>query len=105
MDLSEKTEEDLTNYIHDLFLDKDFIQWRMALKEYELGAWHSLLVKLDRSGASITRLKQFGEDTYSKLVFNYVKAPDYKTSQMLMIQFTVAGSMWHSVVWHCPERN
>ncbi len=105
MDLNENIEEELTNYVHDLFLNNEYVEWRKGLKEYESGSWHSLIVKLDSLGAPIDRLKEFGEETYSKLVFNYVKAPDYKESKMLMVQFTVASSIWHSVVWHCPERN
>jgi hypothetical protein len=105
MELVEESAEQLTNYIHDLFLDNEYLEWRKGLKEYESGTWHSLIVKLDRSGAPIDRLKKFGENIYSKLVFNYVKAPDYNVSKMLMVQFTVSGGMWHSLVWHCPERN
>ena len=104
MDEFEEFEENLTTYIHDLFLDNEFLEWRKGLKQYREGKWHSLIVKLSDIGASVERLKNFGEQTYSKLVFNYVKAPDYKESKMLMVQFTVSGSMWHSLVWHCPER-
>lgn len=101
----EKFEEELTNYIHDLFLENEFLQWRKGLKQYSEGQWHSLIVKLANANAPIDKLMYFGEKIYSQLVFNYVKAPDYKESRMLMIQFTVTGSLWHCLVWHSPERN
>lgn len=105
MILVEEIEKELTTYIHDLFLNSEYLEWRKGLKNYEAGKWHSLIVKLDNFGAPIQRLQYFGESIYSKLVFNYVQAPDYKESKMLMVQFTVAGSLWHSLIWHCPERN
>ena len=101
----EKFEEELRNYIHDLFLENEFLQWRKGLKQYSEGQWHSLIVKLAKANAPIDKLMYFGEKIYSQLVFNYVKAPDYKESRMLMIQFTVTESLWHCLVWHCPERN
>mgnify|MGYP001052328626 FL=1 len=105
MNQIEEFEEELTAYVHDLFLNNEFLHWRKGIKQYSEGTWHSLIVVLSNAGAPIERLKEFGEQTYSKLVFNYVKAPDYKESRMLMVQFTVSGGMWHSLVWHCPERN
>ncbi len=101
----EKTEEELTTFIHDLFLENKFLEWRKGLNKHEAAKWHSLIVGLDNCGAPIDRLQHFGQSIYSKLVFNYVNAPDYSESRMLMIQFTVAGSMWHCLIWHCPERN
>ena len=105
MDCTENLEEELTTFIHDLFLNSEYLEWRIGLKQYNLGEWHSLIVKLNSVGCPIDRLRAFGEQTYSKLVFNYVQAPDYEESKMLMVQFTVSGSMWHSLVWHCPEHN
>ncbi|MCL1036450.1 hypothetical protein L2750_04700 [Shewanella submarina] len=105
MDDVEEFEKELTTYIHDLFLDTEFLEWRKGLEQYSEGQWHSLIVKLSNADAPIDRLRDFGEQTYSKLVFNYVKAPDYKESKMLMVQFTVSGSLWHSLVWHCPNHN
>ena len=78
---------------------------RKSLKSFEEGKWHSLVVSLDKNNAPLEQIKAFGKGIFSKLVFNYVKAPDYKMSKMLMIQFTVSGGLWHSVIWHCPERN
>ncbi len=98
-------EEELTTFIHDLFLEREYLLWRKHLKEFSPGKWHSLIVKLDKYGSSLERIKSFGVTTYSKLVYSYIEAPDYKESKMLMIQFTVSGSMWNSLVWHCPERN
>jgi hypothetical protein len=105
MDDTEKFEEELTEFIHDIFLNTEYLNWRVNLKNYSANNWHSLIVELDQLGLPLTKLKSFGESTFSKLVFSYTKAPDYKTSQMLMVQFTVSGSIWHSVVWHCPERS
>lgn len=105
MEEVEGLKEELTAYIHDLFLDNKFLEWRKGLKQYSEGEWHSLIVKLSNANAPIDRLRNFGQQTYSKLVFNYVKAPDYQESKLLMVQFTVSGSLWHSLVWHCPESN
>ena len=105
MERNEEFEEDLTGFIRDLFLDTEYLVWRKGLNRYETNKWHSLIVKLDEAGSPIDRLKSFGVQTYSKLVFSYIQAPDYRESQMLMVQFTVSGSMWHSLVWHCPDRN
>lgn len=105
MESNEEFEEELTGFIHDLFLDTEYLEWRKGLKQYGSNKWYSLMVKLDEIGAPIKRLKSFGVETYSKLVFSYIQAPDYRETQMLMVQFTVSGSMWHSLVWHCPERN
>jgi len=105
MERKEGFEEELAAFIHDLFLDAEYLEWRKGLKQYDSTKWHSLIAKLDEQGAPIEHLKSFGVQTYSKLVFSYIQAPDYRESQMLMVQFTVSGSMWHSLVWHCPERN
>lgn len=101
----EKLEKELSTFIHDLFLNPEYIDWRKDLKSSMEGEWHSLVVSLDSHGAPLKEISKFGETIVSKLVFNYVKAPDYKMSQMLMVQFTVSGGMWHSLIWHCPERN
>tara|TARA_B100000768_G_scaffold180296_1_gene199862 strand:+ start:1819 stop:2136 length:318 start_codon:yes stop_codon:yes gene_type:complete len=105
MDESEEFEEELTTFIHDLFLNTEYLNWRKNFNDVSANHWHSLIVKMDELGLPLTRLKSFGEPIFSKLVFSYTKAPDYKTSQMLMVQFTVSGGMWHSLVWHCPERS
>jgi len=105
MDKEDKFEAELTTFIHDLFLNNEYKIWRKGLKEYEAGKWHSLIAKLHKAGAPVKRLESFGEAAFSGLVFSYIKAPDYRKSQMLMIQFTVAGSIWSSLIWHCPERN
>ena len=100
-----ETEEELNNFIHDLFINNEYIEWRSKLKKNTENQWHSLLASLGKSGMPLNKIHSFGENIYSKLVFSYTKAPDYKKSQMLMVQFTVSESMWHSIIWHCPERN
>ena len=40
------------------------------------------------------------KEIVSKFVFMAVKAPDFKTTKKYMIIFTVAGSIWTSVIWH-----
>jgi hypothetical protein len=105
MDKTEEFEEALSTFIHDLFLKNEYLIWRKNIKSFNPGKWHSLIVELDKYGAPLEKIKGFGEATFSKLVFSYIESPDYKDSQMLMIQFTVSGSMWHSLIWHCPERN
>ncbi|MBB4822267.1 hypothetical protein HNP29_005681 [Pseudomonas alcaligenes] len=102
---SKQVNEELSTFIHDLFLYNEYKEWRKGLKSVSEGKWHSLVAGLSRFGAPTDRALGLGEDICSNLVFNYTKAPDYRESQMLMVQFTVAGSMWHSLVWHCPERN
>ena len=103
MESNQEFGEELTAFIHDLFLGTEYLQWRKNLKQYDSTKWHSLIVKLNEQGAPIERLKSCGLQTYSKLVFSYIQAPDYRESRMLMVQFTVSGSQWHSLVWHCPE--
>ena len=105
MDEIEQTEEELTTCIQDLFLDNEYLEWRSNLKTSTEGNWHSLVANLNMRNVPVEKFLCFGKDISSKLVFNYVKAPDYKSSKMLMIQFTVSGSMWHTIIWHCPERN
>jgi hypothetical protein len=105
MDDTEEFDEELTSFVHDLFLNTEYLNWRKNLKSYSANSWHSLIVKLDELDLPLARIKSFGELTFSKLVFSYTQAPDYKESNMLMVQFTVSGSMWHSLVWHCPERS
>ncbi len=75
MEENENLEEELTSYIHDLFLNLEYVEWRKSLKQYEATKWYSLIVKLDEIKAPIDRLKGFSESIYSKLVFNYTKAP------------------------------
>ena len=103
--LPTEIEEELTSYTHDLFLNSEYMAWRKEIRSAPEGKWHSLVASLAKLNSPIDQALSFGEDIYSKLVFNYTEAPDYKISQMLMVQFTVSGSMWHSIVWHCPERN
>ena len=98
-------EEELSNYVHDLFLNREYISWRKDIKSASEGKWHALIPSLLTYNAPIDQVLSFGEEISSKLVFNYTTAPDYKTSQMLMVQFTISGSMWHCIVWYCPERN
>ena len=102
---TETTKEELTTFIHDLFLNKEYLEWRKGLKSATANEWHSLIANLHRMGAPLERIRGFGENIYSKLVFSYTKAPDYKKSKLLMVQFTVSESIWHSIIWHCPERN
>lgn len=103
MDDNEKLEEELTTFIHDLFLNTEYVNWSKNIMNYSANNWHSLIVKLDELDLPLARIRSFGEPAFSKLVFSYTKAPDYNESNMLMVQFTVSGSMWHSLVWHCPE--
>ncbi|BCD87045.1 hypothetical protein PSm6_34520 [Pseudomonas solani] len=103
--LSTQGEEALTAFTHDLFLNTEYVEWRKSLKSFSSGEWHLVAAALERFGAPVGRVFSFGESIGSTLFFNYTKAPDHNESQMLMVQFTVAGSMWHSVIWHCPERN
>ncbi|GAB7529184.1 hypothetical protein PS3A_15930 [Pseudomonas sp. 3A(2025)] len=101
----EQTEEELENCINDLFLRREYLGWRRGLKSFSQGRWHRLIECLAKSKVPSDEFLAFGPDIYSKLVFSYIEAPDYEESRMLMVQFTVSGSMWHWLVWHCPERN
>ena len=42
----EQTEEELTNCIHDLFLNNEYIEWRKALRSFHPGEWHLLTASL-----------------------------------------------------------
>ena len=105
MSHTKDTEQKLTSFTHDLFLENEYLEWRKDLKSLKSGKWHSLIVSLDKYNISLNEIKKFSEPTVSKLVFNYVEAPDYNESKILMVQFTVSESMWHSLIWHCPELN
>ena len=105
MDQVEEFELELNTFTHDLFLENGYLEWRKNLKNNEPCKWHSLIASLDKYGAPLEKIKNFGEQNYSKLVFSYIEAPDYQSSKMLMVQFTISESMWNSLVWHCPERN
>lgn len=101
----DQTEEELTNCINDLFLNREYLGWTRELKTFSGDKWHLLIECLASCNARSDEFLAFGPRIYSKLVFSYTEAPDYAESQMLMVQFTVSGSMWHCLVWHCPERN
>lgn len=105
MNESKILEEELTSFTHDLFLDNSFIDWRIGLIDITDGKWRSLIKNLSLHSAPIKDLKKFDENIYSKLVFNCVKAPDFISSKEVMIVFTISGSFWHSLIWHCPENN
>lgn len=102
---TKEVEVELSAFVHDLFLNNEYIEWRKNLKSSTEGKWNSLVVSLDAYDAPLQEISKFGESIVSKLVFNYVKAPDYKQSKMLMVQFTVSGGRWYSLIWHCSERN
>lgn len=97
--------EELTDYVTDLFLYREYLNWRKDLKSFPPGIWHSVATSLASRNAPTERLLDFGECIYSGLVFSYIEAPDYAESKMLMVQFTVAKAMWHRIIWHCPERS
>jgi hypothetical protein len=105
MDETDKLEDELTSFTHGIFLENEYINWRLNLARLTDGKWHSLISNLSEHGAPINSLKDFGEAIYSKLVFNCVKAPDFRTSRQVMVSFTISGGLWHSVIWHCPENN
>ncbi|EPM50392.1 hypothetical protein [Pseudomonas syringae] len=104
-DKIDQTEEELNRCIHDLFLYNEYAEWRKSLSALSVGKWHSLMKSLATSNAPSIALLAFGDEICSNLMFSHIKAPDYAQSQMHMVQFTVSGSMWQCVVWHCPERN
>ena len=105
MDYSDKLEEELISFTHDIFLENEYINWRINLASITDGKWYSLISSLSDNGAPISSLQVFGDTIYSKLVFNCVKSPDFRTSRQVMVSFTISGSLWHSVIWHCPENN
>ncbi|KWS55839.1 MULTISPECIES: hypothetical protein [Pseudomonas syringae group] len=104
-DKIDQTEEELTSCIHDLFLNKEYVEWRRALRAFSTGEWHLLTASLAKKHVPTEAFLEFGQEIYPNLVFSYIEAPDHAESQMLMVQFTVPGSMWQCLVWHCPERN
>ncbi|MBV4507302.1 hypothetical protein HU751_020955 [Pseudomonas sp. BW13M1] len=104
-DEPDQLDEQLTYCTQDLFLSTEYIEWRKALRSFSAGEWHLLTASLAIKNSPTGVFLEFGETIYSSLVFSYIEAPDYTESQMLMVQFTMPGSMWHCLVWHCPEHN
>ena len=45
-DKIDQTEEELTSCIHDLFLNKEYVEWRKALRAFSTGEWHLLTASL-----------------------------------------------------------
>ena len=100
-----KTKEELTEFVHDLFTQRDYAPWVGDLAQYKHGAWNSLIAKLDRTGCTLSTIRAFGEDCYSRLLFCCVQAPHYKVTGEIMVIFTVADWIWHSVIWHIPANS
>ncbi len=96
---------ELQTFIHDLFLRKEYIKWRNNLHNISENKWHSLIASLAKYACSTEALANFGKKTYSGLVFSYIKAPDFKRSEMLMVQFTISESLYHQLVWHRLEHS
>ena len=103
-DKRQRLKRELTEFTHDLFLKKEYIEWRSGLLKLADGKWRSLIASLAKSGASVDTLAAFGEHNYSKFVFNCVKAPDFRNSRQVMVLFTISGGLWHSLIWHAPEK-
>ena len=94
-------EQDLTTFSHDLFLNSEYMVWRKNIKQYTPGEWHSLIVKLDKVGVPIERLRDFGEATFSKLVFSLSKLQTTKHQKCswFNLQYqAVCGIVWFGIV-------
>jgi hypothetical protein len=96
--------DEISATIHDLFMNTSCVDWVASISHLQEGKWYSVVAELSRNDAPVHLVTKLGENVYSKLVYTYLKAPDYKTSGMLMVQFTVSGGIWSSVVWHKQGR-
>ncbi|MCP4975399.1 MAG: hypothetical protein GY931_04495 [Maribacter sp.] len=96
---------ELTEFVHELFLKKEFGEWRDSILRYENGRWYSLIVELDKHSAPLNLINHLGEDIYSKFVFQCIKSPDYKVSNEIKVLFTVTGWIWTSVVGYSKVRD
>ncbi len=90
--------DELTEFVRDLFTESKYEEWRNVLYEQRRDRWYSLIVGLDRHDAPLDRIRSFGEQVYSKTVFQCIEAPDFKSSNELVIVFKVSGWIWSSVV-------
>lgn len=100
----EETEEELSDCVNGLFLDLEYLAWSRNLKAFSPATWHPLLASLEDCGAPTDVFQAFGRHIAEHLMFHCIESPDYAESRLLMVHFTVSGSMWQHVVWHCPER-
>ena len=96
----------LTELSHNLFTLPEYKLWRDELSKRKRDHWFSLIVELDRLQIPIEKLKDFGEDVYSKLVFRCIEAPTFKNTNQLMVLFSLADASWHSLVYQteCVEK-
>ena len=96
-------EEKLTNFIHNVFLESEYRNWRNNLFNFELDRWYSLIVELDKSQVALNRIKEFDKGVYSKLVFRCIRSPNWKNTGEIMIIFNVSGMIWSSLVFQSPK--
>jgi len=99
-----KVEDKLTRFVHDIFLDLEYKSWRNKLFNFELDRWYSLIVELDKSQVALSRVKEFNESIYSKLVFRCIRSPNWKNTGEIMIIFNVSGMIWSSLVFQTPKK-
>ena len=90
----------LTEIAHDLFTDLKYRNWLNNVNSYPFGKWHSLIVELDKAGCEIETIKALGAECHSKLVFCCIEAPNFNRTGQITVIFNLAGSLWHSVIWH-----
>jgi len=42
-----ESEAEISEFVHEIFLNYDYVEWRRNLESNEEGKWHSLIVSLD----------------------------------------------------------
>lgn len=94
--------EQLTYFVRELFMRREYYPWVKQLANRRTDRWYSLIVTLDETGADLSEIKNFGEEIYRNFVFDVTRSPTFEHSGEYMIGFTVAGRLWHTMIWHTP---
>lgn len=93
----------LSIFTHDLFTNSIDRDWRSNLVGQSQNRWFSLIVELEKTNGSVDRLKNFGEDIYSKLVYRCIPSPKYRKTGEIMLLFNVSDLLWTSVIFFEPK--
>lgn len=93
-----KIEVELTNYVHNLFLESHYADWRDKLFEQLDERWYSLVVELSKNKVPTNNIKQLGEEIYSKFVYRCIPSPNYRRTGEILVLFNVVGLIWHGLI-------
>ena len=100
-----KPEDECKLFARELFMRREYRPWVAQLSARRTNRWYSLIVTLDETGVDLTEIKSLGEDIYRIFVFDVTRSPTFKTSGDYMIRFSLAGWIWHTMIWHTPAPN